>query len=83
MPSVALTLDQKVESRKKKTQTLIREKIRERYVTQQECGSFLGITQQAFSHRLNEMNFTYEQMLMLFDFLKLENTEIERTFKLG
>lgn len=50
--------------------------------TQEELGDLLGITQQAFSYKLKNCTFSFDDIVTLLDFFKATDEERIRLLKL-
>lgn len=56
--------------------------MKEKKLKQSDIGKLLGISQPAVSQRLESGNFTYDQLLILFDKLQTPEKDIIRLMKM-
>lgn len=76
MPYVALTDSQRVEHKKKQLKDFVYCQMREKKITQAEIGRKLNMTQPSFFSRLADVNFTYEQLVILFTVLGFKEKDL-------
>ena len=62
--------------RRKKLESLIREKMAELHVTNEDIGTELGISSQAVGYKVRHLAFKYEELSIVFRLLRFENQEI-------
>ena len=62
--------------RRKKLESLIREKMAEQHVTKEDIGTELGISSQAVGYKVRNLAFKYEELSTVFRLLHFENQEI-------
>lgn len=73
MPRVYLTKQEKLNE---KLATLIYGTMKVKHITQTQMAGFLGISQQAFSKKLKTVQFTFSDLVTIFEVLELPDEDI-------
>jgi len=81
MGTLLFTEEQKLEKKNRKAIMIIKMRMDELGVNQTEAGRALHLSQSGFSNALLHMTFTYNQLLRLFNFLKMDPDEVIDLFK--
>ena len=73
MPKVYLTKQDKLNNR---LTVLIYGRMKVKRITQTQMGEYLGITQQGFSKKLKRANFSYQELVSIFEILEIQDDDI-------
>ena len=80
MPKVYLTKQDKLNNR---LTVLIYGRMKVKCITQTQMGEALGISQQAFSKKLKKSQFTFQELVIIFEMLELQDDEILSVLREG